>query len=150
MATSSTTALWNGIPAGKIIVQIKSTLRSPNVFGVSACFVYTNGNIDTGSVDWGSFGRISSDTDYSGYTCEVYQNGQADYWWLRSPEVGHGKHACFVYLDGDVYDVGDVSLGSCGRSSPGIDYNTSAYVYNVYPGGDVDYDGNNVVWVSGG
>ena len=41
--------------------------------------------------------------------------GQADYWWLRSPDLYNGDdHACFVSSDGDD-DNFNVLWDSCGR-----------------------------------
>ena len=42
-------------------------------------------------------------------------NGQADYWWLRSPGVGVDNLACCVYPDGDNGGNYYVGWDSCGR-----------------------------------
>lgn len=41
-------------------------------------------------------------------------NGQADYWWLRSPDRTGVVYACIVFPDGDV-DYDGVGWDSCGR-----------------------------------
>ena len=42
-------------------------------------------------------------------------NGQADYWWLRSPRTDYTNHAHSLNIDGDVY-YDHVTWRSCGRS----------------------------------
>ena len=41
-------------------------------------------------------------------------NGQADYWWLRSPYVYNDRHAYWVYQDGDVGDYGNYAWTASG------------------------------------
>ena len=90
-----------------------------------------------------SYGNIHSPyTDYTGYACFVNSYGsgdydawedsygQADYWWLRSPDarsIGHGNAYC-VILYGNVgyYGVGS----SYGNYSPGL-FKTSTFYQNT-------------------
>ena len=70
-------------------------------------------------------------------------NGQADYWWLRSPGLySNVVNACRVDSDGDVDGIWNVT-DSYGRSP----YHTEVdIVYNVFPDGHVDYDHISAYW----
>ena len=72
------------------------------------------------------------------------RNGQADYWWLRSPvlEVSIGVWCVDNFGANDNDDVWDVDY-SYGRSP----YHTEVdIVYNVFPDGHVDYDHISAYW----
>ena len=55
-------------------------------------------------------------------------NGQADYWWLRSPDLAvYGYDAYYVNSDGSLGDDGRNVTVSYGRRSPDFDVDDGVY-----------------------
>ena len=83
-----------------------------------------------------SYGNIHSPyTDYTGYACFVNSYGsgeydawedsygQADYWWLRSPEIDGPRHEYIIYLTGNAGSGSEYDYhvnNSYGNYSPGL------------------------------